>query len=273
MNTTTNNSQLVEIKDDNKNKKQLAPKRSSNKDRHKKVDGRGRRIRMPALCAARIFQLTRELGHKSDGETIQWLLQQSEPSIVAATGTGTIPASALATVGSSVSAAAEQGSSVFAANNWTAAAMVNGNLVGRSGLGSGFWQSGTGFVGNLSSGGGNSGSQASPAIVAGGSYSDGGKIGGFHQGGGGMEFPNVGLMSFYSMFSGSGLNPGLELGLSQDGLLNSSSHGFNQFYQQMAHGRAVAAAAAAADSMNQNHNQQQEEGSSEKEESSRGSRH
>lgn len=191
---------LVAEKDDQR--KQLAPKRSSNKDRHTKVDGRGRRIRMPALCAARIFQLTRELGHKSDGETIQWLLQQAEPSIIAATGSGTIPASALAAaaIPSSISHPSIPAGLHPRLNDPQSTSSVRPNWA------AGLW----------------------PPPVSGFGLT-------------GLELPgaNLGQMSFASLLSGHGQQmPGLELGLSQDGHIGVlNPHALSQFYLQMGQAR------------------------------------
>lgn len=209
-----------EKQEDDARKKQLAPKRTSNKDRHKKVEGRGRRIRIPALSAARIFQLTRELGHKTDGETIQWLLQQAEPSIFAATGTGTVPASAITGAGCSVS---EQGSSVSSAlysrlSETVAGIGIRGNLslsedfLGRS---VGVWPYLTSF---------GSGILQNPNVLSSNSGNPSVSKVGFQ----GFEFPGP-INSIHHQ------SPGLELGLSQEGnLAGINLQGFSQFYQQMA---------------------------------------
>ncbi|WOK96633.1 transcription factor TCP20-like [Canna indica] len=267
---TEKGSQIVVGRKDDE-RRQLAPKRSSNKDRHTKVDGRGRRIRMPALCAARIFQLTRELGHKSDGETVQWLLQQAEPSIFAATGSGTIPASALAAAGATTTTMSIPGATLPAGLHHKldelgqlagATARPGWAVMGAANLGggshSGLWPP---PVGGFNTGFLHAGAvvpSSSNLSVPGGD----GSVGSFMQRIDlrGLELPsgNLGAVSFASMMSGHGQQlPGLELGLSPEGHIAAlNSQALSQFYLQMGHGRG-----GVGGSVQFHHHQQQPAGS------------
>ncbi|XP_006646626.2 transcription factor TCP20 [Oryza brachyantha] len=222
----------------------LGPKRSSNKDRHTKVDGRGRRIRMPALCAARIFQLTRELGHKSDGETVQWLLQQAEPAIVAATGTGTIPASALASVAPSLPSPNSALSRSHHHHHMWAAPAASAGFSGAGFLSSAGAAGDSGGIGGLMQ---RMGIPAGIELHGGGA----GALGG---GGGGH-------IGFAPMFAGhaAAAMPGLELGLSQDGHIGVlAAQSLSQFYHQV--GGAGASGQLQHPHQHHQHQQQQEDG-------------
>ncbi|GAB2223658.1 hypothetical protein Droror1_Dr00004396 [Drosera rotundifolia] len=225
-----------------KKQQQLAPKKVSNKDRHTKVDGRSRRIRMPAVCAARVFQLTRELGHKTEGETIQWLLQQSEPAIIAATGTGTIPASFITAATSTSTTTGPQG------NNTVSLGLLHTNKLTENNTDQyrGSWSN---FTDNIS----RSHPHVGTALWPGYSYTQlldsssgpSAAVSNLVGGGGGhgpafaanFQFqgmampaaPNMGILNFAPFLGKGNQAPGLELGLAQDGHTASD---LNQFYHQ-----------------------------------------
>ncbi|KAK9684311.1 hypothetical protein RND81_10G201300 [Saponaria officinalis] len=243
--TTTATTTTSLFKEDTTQKKQqqLAPKRATTKDRHTKVDGRSRRIRMPALCAARVFQLTRELGHKTDGETIQWLLQQAEPAIVAATGSGTIPASFITGSGSGSTSGSgssmslgllhsKMGTESVTRASW--AAFGVGDSLGRSQVGTSIWPGiNSGYFGNTNNSNTNnntnSGNQLFDTSVVPTSNLTGpnpGYVTNFQLQGVGLPTSNMGLLSFTPILARGNQLPGLQLGLSQEG------HGvIGQIYQ------------------------------------------
>ncbi|GAB2249187.1 hypothetical protein Droror1_Dr00012546 [Drosera rotundifolia] len=249
-NTNGDEERQITITTKRNNQNQLAPKRTSNKDRHTKVDGRSRRIRMPAVCAARVFQLTRELSHKTDGETIQWLLQQAEPAIVTATGSGTIPASfiaaaAAATSGTTGHSVSEQGNSVslglhsnnrlnmnmnmnMSMNeyraNWTSCFTDN---MARSQVGTALWPPIGGYTQLLDS---STGPSHLNLGTQGGAFAAN-----YHLQGMGMPTPNMGIVNFGPILARGNQVPGLELGLAhQDGQQQSGSDALSQFYSQQA---------------------------------------
>lgn len=62
-------------------KRSFSVKVKRSADRHLKVFGRDRRIRLSLTCAHKIFYLMKMLGHHTAGQTVEWLLSQAMPAI------------------------------------------------------------------------------------------------------------------------------------------------------------------------------------------------
>ncbi|KAJ0021711.1 hypothetical protein Pint_32111 [Pistacia integerrima] len=97
------------------------PKKGCYKDRHAKVEGRDCRVRLSGLTAARFFQLSDELGHRNNGETIEWLLNHVPPShfpnsnVSSSTCTSTLDANLRLSLGSARSSVVSSSSNSKAA--------------------------------------------------------------------------------------------------------------------------------------------------------------
>uniref|UniRef100_A0A6V7QT80 Uncharacterized protein n=1 Tax=Ananas comosus var. bracteatus TaxID=296719 RepID=A0A6V7QT80_ANACO len=244
--------------DKDESRKQLAPKRSSNKDRHTKVDGRGRRIRMPALPSPPSSPPPAPAPSPPPRSPPPPHLPRPPPAAGAAAAHHKLdempqgPAAAAA-----------------ARTNW--ATMLAGSAANMGRTHPGMWPPPP-QVGGFNSGFLLSGGVAAAAPSASGLGGPGGggdgSVGSFMQRMGlhGLELAggNLGPMSFASMLAGQGQQlPGLELGLSQDGHMGAlNAQALSQFYQQMGQGRGGPAGGGGGGSAQlQNQQQQQQQDS------------
>lgn len=70
----------------NNSKKNVAQDSDSSQKRSFKVDVKEKRVRLPPGCGETIFKLCKALGHRSAGQTVEWLLEQAKAPVEAALG-------------------------------------------------------------------------------------------------------------------------------------------------------------------------------------------
>lgn len=69
---------------DKNNKKNGAKDSDSSQNRSFQVDVKEKRVRLPPGCGETIFKLCKALGHRSAGQTVEWLLEQAKAPVEAA---------------------------------------------------------------------------------------------------------------------------------------------------------------------------------------------